>query len=378
MVQTLLTTTLGSEAAAAAEVGELGGWDLTESGAGFIIGNVPDVLTACKLAYQSQSITGAAIILGRAARGDDLLHTVKHVIDGIDWRPWLTPSHTFVIRCNKDDSFSSQELCADTGGFVLDRVNAKVDVKKPDVTILIHVTAKDVFICIDLCGSDLSKRSYRVFAGSDFLKGSTAYTLLRLAGYSSEKKLVDPFCRAGTIPIEAALSLAKRSPHFYDKEHFIFRRLPQLKETDWDATFAIWDDRPAVNGDIIAMDANLAHVMAAKKNAKIAGINKYIHFSRTDLSWLDAKFGKHALDLIVSVPVQASQRMEDDLVRKIYREFFYQAEFVLKKEGTIALLMLRGIDVLAAEAKPYGFAIVTQQSIWLGKEEWKLVTLRRT
>ena len=63
-------------------------------------------------------------------------------------------------------------------------------------------------------------------------------------------------------------------------------------------------------------------------------------------------------------------------MRKIYREFFYQAEFVLKKEGTISLLLLRGFEMLEQEAKTYKFSITNKHPVWLGKEEWKLVTLR--
>ena len=41
--------------------------------------------------------------------------------------------------------------------------------------------------------------------------------------------------------------------------------------------------------NIFAFDSQFRHIDAAKKNSKIAGINKNINFSRTEIEWLDTK-----------------------------------------------------------------------------------------
>ena len=55
-----------------------------------------------------------------------------------------------------------------------------------------------------------------------------------------------------------------------------------------------------------------------KKNAKIAGVDKHINFSRVELEWLDIKFKKESIDRIITNPPISKNANLD----KVYNEFF--------------------------------------------------------
>ena len=59
-----------------------------------------------------------------------------------------------------------------------------------------------------------------------------------------------------------------------------------------DVEISQYDKPIELRGQIISTDAHFAHISAAKKNAKIAGVVKQIQFSRKELEWLDTKLGK--------------------------------------------------------------------------------------
>jgi 23S rRNA G2445 N2-methylase RlmL len=86
---------------------------------------------------------------------------------------------------------------------------------------------------------------------------------------------------------------------------------------------------------IYCFDKEFRYLNSAKKNAKIAGVDKDINFSRSDVEWMDTKLDKESVDKIITQPPQPTKNLDIKKLTKIYDEFFYQAEFVLKKKGRI-------------------------------------------
>ncbi len=273
-----------------------------------------------KLIYLGRSITKVILV-------DDLDKWVK--------------GKTFAVRGNKE----LQKKIADK------IKEGKVNLSNPDV-IIYAIDSKNYGI--DLCGEDLSKRDYRIFLGPESLKGNVAYSLLRIAKFDKNKKLLDCFCRSGIIPIEAALYAKNKSVHFYSKDKFLFlnhwprydKYIEQLDSKSSEASF-----------DIYSSDTSMNHLNAAKKNAKIAGVNKFIKFSRVDLKDIDLKYKD--IDCLITIPSKNSE------------QFFKQAKEVLSKKGKLVLIMKKGATEMKKAAKE--FKLVEERVVMQGKEEWKVI-----
>jgi len=66
------------------------------------------------------------------------------------------------------------------------------------------------------------------------------------------------------------------------------------------------------------------------------------------------------------------KRVSERKIAKLYKEFFYQLEFVLKDEGTITVLLRNpGLFVKMADK----FKVIEEKEIWQGKEKFVLLVL---
>ena len=279
---------------------------------------------------------------------------------------------TAAIKCDRfgEHDFTSFDVMTELNSKLAQQYNVTIDHKKPQTIFYLLIDGKDGFFGVDFAGIDLGRRDYRIFLGTDALKGNIAASLLHIAGYETKQSLLDPFCRHGIVPIEAALYATNTSPHKFGKEKFAFAKLPNRK-------FELKDQETDFKGTIIAMDDNFKHVSASKKNAKIAGVVKSIEFSRTDLKWLDAKFGKNFLDRIITLPVQSGRSIADKTVEKIYHQIFYQAEFILKNTGKICVVMKRGIDLLKSKAAEFKFSVESERKVMQGAEELTILVFSK-
>ena len=68
--------------------------------------------------------------------------------------------------------------------------------------------------------------------------------------------------------------------------------------------------------------------------------------------------------------------MDDKGGEKLLNEFFYAAEYILRKEGVIALLTPKPEKVEEA-AKKRQFIIKERRSIWQGKKEFRILLFRK-
>lgn len=302
-----------------------------------------------------------------------------------DLAPYL--DKTFLVTCDRrgEHPFTSYDIEQKLNSVISSQYSVNVDYKNPQTRIFLLITQRTItlgadftspakedtlYTGIDYSGIDLGRRSYRIFLGTESIKGTLAAALLHFCGYEPKHALLDPFCRHGTIPIEAALLATNTSPNKFDKEKLAFTKLPHSKLT-------IKDSEKDFRGTILAMDNNFKNVSHAQKNAKIAGIVKRIDFSRTDLDWLDAKIGKKNCDRIITYPPQPGRSLAEATASKIYHDLFYQAEFILKQNGKIGLLMKRGAELLAPHAAKYGFKLEKQINGKQGEEEFSFLVFGR-
>ncbi len=180
---------------------------------------------------------------------------------------------------------------------------------------------KDVVTCaIDTTGESLHKRGYRRMKVTAPLAENLAAGLLMLTPWKPGRILVDPFCGSGTFPIEAALMAAGIAPGLY--RNFTAEKWTHLIPA------RIWKDASDEAGDMIDMsvdcdiqgyDIDPAAIAAARENARLAGVDKMIHFQVRPVSALShpKRYG-----FIVTNPPYGERLSPDDLtaVDKLYQE----------------------------------------------------------
>ena len=87
-----------------------------------------------------------------------------------------------------------------------------VDLDDPTVRLEAYCYDDRFTLAVDLTGDSLHRRPYRVCEHDAPLRGTLAYSILRIAGYGADDRLVDPMAGSATIPIEAALAATDRVP----------------------------------------------------------------------------------------------------------------------------------------------------------------------
>jgi putative N6-adenine-specific DNA methylase len=332
----LLTTHKGMEDIAALEVNELTGRK-AKADAGCVIFDIKEHHELFRLCYKSQSATGVYSLLSSFS-----CKSIKDFKINFDLAEWLSKKATFRVKCrkNSDHTAPTPELEKEFGALIIDHMRKKhkhkqkVSLENPDITVFIYLTGSTCHVGIDFAGFDLSKRNYGIFLLPYEIKGTVAYALVRSSGYQKNEVLLDPFSGSGKIPIEAALFSSNFPVNFYNKEKFHFLKFEKFRNFGFKKFFSEMDSQSGKKPNVYNLDASMKHINHAKKNGKIAGIDKKISFSRIDLDWLDTKFTQDQIDRIVTV-MPSPQTKEID---KIYREFFYQADFILKEKGSIALI----------------------------------------
>ena len=259
------------------------------------------------------------------------------------------------------------EIKQKIGGFIHDKLKIKVDLENPAIVVYVYVCDNFCCIGIDFSG-EIDKRDYKIFNCQRSIKGNLAYCLTRLSGFDCKKVLLDCFSGSGEIPIEAALFCMKKSLHFFSKDKFNFLKLGvkyDFKEGAKEKSLGIH-----------SIDNSFGLVKLAKQNAKIAGINKAISFSKLDVEWLDTKFGRNSVDCIVSRAPEASKNIAEKEIKKVYKELFYNTDFILAKKGTMVFL-LREPELLKKSAEEYKFKVKEEREVFMGKERFRAVVFER-
>ena len=353
----------GMEDISAKEISELIGvkTEIREGCVVFDFDKLEDLVLLC---YKGQSINRVLLLLDnfKISKIEDLKR-----INKIDLSKWLK-NKTFAARCEiiKNKELRSQEVEKATG----DEIKGKVDLDDPYIIIFIYVYENDCYMGIDL-GGDLSKRDYKIFSSPTSLKGTIAYALVRIGDYSSEKKLLDPFCGSGEVILEAALFASKFPLNFYNKNKFPFLKFKELEDFDFDKI-----DKEIIKEKLLinAFDTEQRRVKSAEKNAKIAGVNKIINFSRQDIGYLELKFKDKDVDLIITNIPRLSKNISKTKIEKLYKEFFNQADYILKKDGKVAVCC-KDTELLKQTAEK--FKVVEEREIEHGKEVLKIIVFER-
>lgn len=359
-------TNPGIEDVAKLEIKELIG--KTASVYGNVVAFDCSVDDLCLLAYKAQSLSYLMSLLGHFDFKS--LDDISKKAAKIDVKDWLKKG-SVAVKCERvgEHPFTSQDAEKVVADALFKGSKPKVDLKNPDIIILVYIHDNNCHIGIDFAGFDLSKRDYKIFTHPSSIKGTIAYALVRLSGWK-KGILLDTFCGSGTIPIEAALFASSFPLNFFKKDKFAFTKFHKFNFDKVDKKA-----KKKIAGKILGYDGFLPAVNASGKNAKIGGVEKFITFSKMDVEWLDTKFDKSTVDFIVTDPPHLTQENRRTM-EKVYKEFFYQAEFVLSKKGKIVLIT-RNADEIKKYSQEHKFKLSSERSVWVGKQESKVLVFGR-
>lgn len=229
--------------------------------------------------------------------------------------------------------------------------------KKPAVHLYLVFDEKEVFLGKDIIGVDLGKRTYKAYQRQPPLRGPFAWALWQFLGLKPNLQIWCPHILDGTIPIEAALFQSGVSPW-------------QFTLNDWEAQMRDLAKKHLKNditkSTVFAWSDQWPHISASKANAKLAGIEKGITFSKQTLDWADLKFEEKTFDLVGAHIVGPSPH--NPKAGKYFEELCKQAEYLLKPKGKIGVISTSLVG-FKAEAEKHNLKLLSQHMWWMGKQE---------
>ena len=382
-MKTFVTTYQGFEDVVASELINFGAYNIKKN-LGIVTFDLKNIIDLCKITYKAQSINRSVLLLNEFKIDKNILSSVKNFVDSKipSLNEWCFDSFKIDTKRLGEHDFNSIEISSFISKLIIKKYKEEnnhdinADFKNPKLIFYLYITQDKGFFGIDFGGIDLAKRQYKIFNHPEALKGITGYYLLKEAKYTKDKILIDPFMGSGVIPIEAAILSSNHAVQFYDKDKLIFTRYPFFKSFE-DSFFEKIDKKiDKSKQKIFGYDFQLRFLNATQKNAKLAGIGKSLNLSKIDVEWLDTKFEKNSVDLIVTDPPRSGKHKDLEKLKKTYTELFYQAQYVLKKKGKVVLLA-RDDEIMTTCAKIHKFKLGKKNIIFQGKEKFFVLSFVR-
>ena len=369
----LAITSRGLEETASIEVREIinAKCKIEESCVVFDFKNFKDL---CLLCYKCQSVDRIICLIG-SLKFKNFFDDFGEFIEKLDLDEWTCRYKKFRVECIREGTHGFNSIDVESKAAKLiskkSKNRIKLSIKEHEIIFFVYVFGSKCYFGVDFAGFELNKRGYKIFLHPGSLRGTIAYALVRESGFKKNEVMLDPFSRDGVIAIEAAFYAAGFACNYYKKDKFAFLNLKL--GIDFEKFFKDADKRiKNTKTGIYAYDHMFKYVDYSRKNAKIAGIDKQINFSRVELEWLDIKFKKESVDRIVtSLPASKNANLD-----KIYNEFFYQSEYILKKNGAIAVIS-RIPDFVRMHAEKHNFAVLREKDVWSGEQPLRILTFKK-
>ena len=183
--------------------------------------------------------------------------------------------------------------------------------------IRISFMKDEAVVCLDTTGLSLHKRGYRKLTAKAPIAENLAAALIELTPWNAGRILVDPFCGSGTFPIEAAMMAANMAPG--RNRSFTAEEWPHIiGKKVWYDTMDEAEEmiNLSVETDIQGYDIDEDMVKIARENARMAGVDKLIHFQRRGVEELHhpKKYG-----FIITNPPYGERLQDKSQMPQLYR-----------------------------------------------------------
>jgi putative N6-adenine-specific DNA methylase len=204
-----------------------------------------------------------------------------------DWTEVLSPRQTLSVSAVVRGSrlTHTQYIAQRTKDAIVDQqrerqgARSSVDPRDADVAVFVHLVKDQATVHLDLAGTSLHRRGYRLEAGGAPLKENLAAAVLRYSGWDRDSELCDPVCGAGTLAIEAAAWAAGIAPGLGRDRLGVERWAGH----DAERRRAADDLRTALRGrvradpaPVVASDADAGALELCRNNARRAGVKLQI------------------------------------------------------------------------------------------------------
>ena len=329
----------------------------------------------CLLCYKSQAVDKIIYLIGNF-EFKDFPKEFENFIGEADFGEWIKKYKNFKVECTRIGEHNFKSVNAETqfAQSILKKYRnekLKFNLKEYEIIFFIYIVNGKCYVGIDFAGFEINKRVYKIFLHPGSLRGTIAYALIRESGFEKKDVMLDPFSRDGVIVIESAFFAADFPHNYYKKDKFAFLKFDL--GINYEKFFRKIDANiKKSKAEIYSFDHMFKYVDYSRKNAKIAGVDKEINFSRVELEWLDIKFKKESVDrIITNLPASKNANLE-----KIYNEFFYQLDYILKKNGSIALIS-RIPELAKKYAEKHNFQAVKEKKVWSGEQMLNIMILKK-
>lgn len=183
--------------------------------------------------------------------------------------------------------------------------------------VRVFLMKDEVTVGLDTTGESLHKRGYRKLTAKAPIAENLAAALIMLTPWNKDRVLIDPFCGSGTIPIEAAMMAANMAPGM--NRSFIAEKWPHIvgRQIWYDAVDEAREMLDlSVETDIQGYDIDENMVSIARENAKLAGVDKLIHFQRRGVEQLSCpkKYG-----FLITNPPYGERLQDKEAMAPLYR-----------------------------------------------------------
>jgi len=211
-------------------------------------------------------------------------------VRALDWSAHLAPGATLAVDFTSVDSAITHTHfgALKVKDAIVDQLREatgerpSIDVAAPSVRVNVYVERDHATLCIDLSGTSLHQRGYRLEGVAAPLKENlAAAVLLRSrwpAAAAAGATLLDPMCGSGTLPIEAALMALDIAPGLA-RTYFGFLGWRGHDAATWEALVAEAKTRrrsTLAGGAIVGSDHDPGAIRAARTNVEAAGLSAHV------------------------------------------------------------------------------------------------------
>jgi len=245
----------------------------------------------------------------------------------LPWERFLKPGQPVALRvaCHRSRLYHTGAVAEYTAKALADRLGKDPRIQKAkeedaaELPQLIGVRIEDDIcsLSLDSSGALLYRRGYRLATAKAPIRETLAAGMVLASGWDRRSPLLDPFCGAGTIAIEAAMMALDRKPG--EARHFAFMDWPNFSPEIWKEVSAERTARiPGPPPIILASDRDAGAIRAAEENARRAGVAEAVSFSRRAFSTMEAPARK---GWVVTNPPYGLRTKSGKDLQNMYRVF---------------------------------------------------------
>ncbi len=307
----------GCEAVLKRELYKLGYGDLPAiNGRIYFDGDISDV-AKCNLFLRTANRVYVELASFKACDFDELYDGVSN----IDWQAYVSINGKFdvVAKCVDSHIHAISVTQSITKKAIVNKLSkGKILLENGERYRVEVAIMKDyVSVLLDSSGSGLHRRGYRALVGDAPLKETLAATIINLTVWNYTRPFADLFCGSGTFAIEAALKaqqIPAGSMRDFDFLHWSKFDRKIFDSIKVDAMAQIKDNPIRLS----AFDIDEKQLTLARKHAKIAGVDEYIHFQKSDMRDFSSskKYG-----VIITNPPYGERLADRTEIEKLMKDY---------------------------------------------------------